>query len=142
MGTQHAKPTDPATDSPSPPEPGSIRTRRVHLVGAGGSGMSGLAMMLHAQGVPVTGSDQADGPALGPIHEAGIPINLGPSRGGLPEDRDLLIHSAAIPHDHPELLEAQQRSIEVLSYAEALGRAQAERTGISIDGRTPAHAAK
>ena len=136
MGTQHANPTSTSPDHPEAPthDAGSIRTRRVHLVGAGGSGMSGLAMMLHAQGVSVTGSDQADGPGLESVHAAGIPISLGPSKGGLPEDRDLVIHSAAIAHDHPELLEAQQRSIETLSYAEALGRAQGERTGISIAG--------
>lgn len=96
--------------------------------------MSGLAMMLHAQGVSVTGSDMAASPTLTPLAEAGIPIALGPSAGGLPEDRDLLVHSAAIPPDHPELLEAQHRGMEILSYAEALGRAQAERTGISIAG--------
>ncbi len=112
----------------------SIRARRVHLVGAGGSGMSGLAMMLHAEGVSVTGSDMADSPTLAPLATIGIPIAIGPSAGGLPEDRDLLVYSAAIPHDHPELLEAQHRGMEILSYAEALGRAQAERTGISIAG--------
>ena len=101
---------------------GAFTGRRVHLVGAGGSGMSGLAMMLHAQGVSVTGSDMAASPTLTPLAEAGIPIALGPSAGGLPEDRDLLVHSAAIPPDHPELLEAQHRGMEILSYAEALGQ--------------------
>ena len=124
---------DPTTGTPDPGVD-SLRTRRVHLVGAGGSGMSGLGMMLHAQGASVTGSDQNDGPGLTPLHEAGIPVVLGPSAGGIPEDRTLIVHSAAIPHDHPELLEAQHRGVETLSYAEALGRAQAERTGISIAG--------
>jgi UDP-N-acetylmuramate--alanine ligase len=135
MGTQHANPTDDPTEAPvTEPTLDTLRTRRVHLVGAGGSGMSGLGMMLHAQGAPVTGSDQSDGTGLAPLHAAGIPIALGPSNGGIPEDRDLLIHSAAVQADHPELLEAQRRGLEVLSYAEALGRAQAERTGISIAG--------
>lgn len=134
MGTQHEKSVaDPMTHHPVESKH-RLKHRRVHLVGAGGSGMSGLAMMLHAQGAPVTGSDQSDGPGLAPLHGAGIPIAIGPSNGGLPEDRDLLIHSAAVQADHPELLEAQRRGTEILSYAEALGRAQAERTGISIAG--------
>ena len=96
--------------------------------------MSGLAMMLHAQGTSVTGSDANDGVELEALHACKIPIATGPSMGGLPEDRNLLIHSAAIPPEHPELLEAQRRGIEVLSYAEALGRLQQQHTGISISG--------
>ena len=96
---------DPTTGTPDS-DADSLRSRRVHLVGAGGSGMSGLGMMLHAQGASVTGSDQNDGPGLTPLHAAGIPVALGPSAGGIPEDRTLIVHSAAIPHDHPELLEA------------------------------------
>lgn len=91
-------------------------------------------MMLHAHGTSVTGSDSEEGPELHPLRTANIPIATGPSAGGLPEDRNILIHSAAIPPEHPELLEAQQRGIEVLSYAEALGRLQSDHTGISIAG--------
>ena len=80
------------------------------------------------------GSDANDGPDLAPLHAIKIPIATGASTGGLPEDRNLLIHSAAIPPEHPELLEAQQRGLEVLSYAEALGKLQADLTGISIAG--------
>src|SRR5690606_20838828 len=54
--------------------------------------------------------------------------------GQLPDSCDLVIASAAIPADHPELLSAQTRGIHVLSYAEALGMLQSLKTGISIAG--------
>ena len=134
MGEHEATATKSETMTEHARSEGAFVGRRVHLVGAGGSGMSGLAMMLHAQGTSVTGSDADDGPELAPLRAQSIPIASGPSAGGLPEDRNLLIHSAAIPAEHPELLEAQQRGLEVLAYAEALGRLQADHTGISIAG--------
>ena len=96
--------------------------------------MSGLAMMMHALGARVSGSDAQTGPEIGALLDADLSMTIGESTGLLPEECDLAIHSAAVPPDHPELLEAQRRGIEVLSYAEALGRLQSERTGISIAG--------
>lgn len=113
---------------------GTLASRVIHLVGAGGSGMSGLAMMMHGLGARVSGSDAHAGPETDALLNADLAIRTGESSGSLRPDCDLVIHSAAIPLDHPELLEAQRRDIEVLSYAEALGRLQSERTGISIAG--------
>jgi UDP-N-acetylmuramate--alanine ligase len=112
----------------------SLANRVIHLVGAGGSGMSGLAMMMHGLGALVSGSDAQQGPEIEALLNANLTITTGESAGELSEECDLVIHSAAVPPDHPELLEAQRRDIEVLSYAEALGRLQSERTGISIAG--------
>ena len=112
----------------------SLATRVIHLVGAGGSGMSGLAMMMHGLGARVSGSDAQLGPEIEALVAANLTVTTGKSNGSLPDECDLAIHSAAVPPDHPELLEAQRRDIEVLSYAEALGRLQSERTGISIAG--------
>lgn len=91
-------------------------------------------MMLKARGADVSGSDMSDSEELAPLRSAGIPIATGQSIGGLPEDRNLVVYSAAIAPDHPELLEAQRRGVETISYAEALGRVQRQRTGISIAG--------
>ena len=96
--------------------------------------MSGLAMMMHGLGARVSGSDAQAGPEIEALLEANLSVTVGESTGRLPEECDLVIHSAAVPPDHPELLEAQRRGIEVVSYAEALGRLQSERTGISIAG--------
>ena len=96
--------------------------------------MSGLAMMLHAQGLMVTGSDSNEGPELAPLRAAGIDISSGQAAFTLPGGCELVIHSAAIKPEHPELREARERGIEILSYAEALGALQSMRSGISIAG--------
>ena len=106
----------------------------IHLVGTGGSGMSGLAMMLNAHGLSVSGSDSQDGPALAPLRAAGIRLSSGAPAHPLPDGCELVIHSAAISHEHPELVEARDRGVPVLSYAQALGTLQAMRSGISIAG--------
>ena len=91
-------------------------------------------MMLNGQGLSVTGSDSQDGPELGPLRSAGIKITSGKAASPLPEGCELVIHSAAITTDHPELEEARKRGLEILSYAQALGSLQAMRSGVSIAG--------
>ncbi len=95
--------------------------------------MSGLAMMLKARGFEVSGSDSRDGPELAPLRGAGIEVTTTEATP-LPEGCDLVIHSAAIRPEHPELQSARRHELEVLSYAEALGRLQSTRSGISIAG--------
>ena len=122
------------TTSKDTPSHQGLACQRIHLVGAGGSGMSGLAMMLNGQGLSVSGSDSQNGPELGPLREAGIRLSSGETAFPLPDDCELVIHSAAINPDHPELEEARKRGLQILSYAQALGALQAMRSGISIAG--------
>jgi len=68
------------------------------------------------------------------LRTQGIKINLDQQAGQLPEACDLVVASAAIEAAHPEVLEAQRRGIEVLTYAEALGRCMADATGVAIAG--------
>ena len=96
--------------------------------------MSGLAMMLHAQGFGVSGSDSREGPELDPLRSAGIQVIRPCDQPELPEECELVIHSAAIDARHPELEAARRRGVEILSYAEALGRLQSTRSGISVAG--------
>ncbi|MEE2680958.1 MAG: UDP-N-acetylmuramate--L-alanine ligase [Planctomycetota bacterium] len=126
--------SEPLTSSPDTPTLPGFTGQRIHLVGAGGSGMSGLAMMLHGHGFEVSGSDSQNGPELAPLRAAGISLASGESAFPLPSDCELLIHSAAISPGHPELSEARKRALPILSYAEALGLLQAMRSGISIAG--------
>jgi len=108
--------------------------KRIHFIGIGGCGMSGLALMLRTRGALVTGSDQSDGEAIDRLLDAGIPVRVGPAMQSLPMDTELVIASAAIKPDHPEILAAQAKSIEWISYAEGLGLAQRGRTAVSIAG--------
>jgi UDP-N-acetylmuramate--alanine ligase len=108
--------------------------RRLHFVGIGGCGMSGLALMAKNRGAFVTGSDQSDGEAIDRLEAAGIPVRVGPAMRSLPEGTELVIASAAIKPDHPEIATAHANGVEWITYAEALGLAQRGRTAVSIAG--------
>lgn len=111
-----------------------VAGRHCYLVGIGGCGMSGLARMLRARGAIVSGSDVAPGEPTARLEAEGIPVRFDQSLGALPEACDLLIASAAIRPEHPEMLAATSRGIPTLSYAEALGRCMLGRTGVCIAG--------
>ncbi|MFW6059246.1 MAG: UDP-N-acetylmuramate--L-alanine ligase [Phycisphaeraceae bacterium] len=108
--------------------------RRVHFVGIGGSGMSGLARMVQHHGAVCTGSDLADGPPIDALRGDGFGVVLEQTAASVPADCDLLVASAAIQSDHPELAEAQRRGITVLKYAPMLGALMRGRTGVAVAG--------
>ena len=108
--------------------------KRIHFIGIGGSGMSGLAQMLRNRGAAVMGSDQSWSPLLERLENLGIHTHVGDGMSVLPNDLDLVVYSAAIKHDHPELLAASERSIRTMTYAEVLGLAQQQCTSLSIAG--------
>lgn len=96
--------------------------------------MSGLARMLQHAGAHCRGSDSVPSDLTEALTRNGIPVMHDQSAGQLPEACELVIASAAIKPDHPELLAAQSRGLPVLSYAEALGLLQSMKTGLSIAG--------
>ncbi|MDZ4753716.1 MAG: UDP-N-acetylmuramate--L-alanine ligase [Phycisphaerae bacterium] len=106
--------------------------KRLFFIGIGGSGMSGLARMLATRGAECSGSDQTRSSLTDELIAGGMPVSIGPT--SVPSPCDLVIASAAIKPDHPEYLAAEALGIEVISYAEALGRAQLGRTAVSIAG--------
>jgi len=112
-----------------------VAGRVMHLVGIGGCGMYGLARLLRDRGARVEGSGRAPTELTERLRdEAGIAVSFDQDAGRLPEACEIVIASAAIPPDHPELLAAAERGIETLVYAEALGRLMRGRTGVSIAG--------
>jgi UDP-N-acetylmuramate--alanine ligase len=122
------------TTAPAPAPASGFTGQHVYLVGIGGCGLSGLGLMLRSLGATCRGSDAAPGPVTDALAAQGIEVSFDQAAGTLPDRCDLVIASAAISPDHPELLAAQERRIPIMSYAEALGQAQSERTGISIAG--------
>jgi UDP-N-acetylmuramate--alanine ligase len=112
----------------------ALAGRRVHFVGIGGAGMSGLARLFRRLGACCSGSDLQRTPLTAEMEAAGIDIGYDQSAGGVPEGTDLVIASAAVRDDHAEWRAAARRGLEIISYAEALGRVQAACTGISIAG--------
>jgi len=126
------KATPPGADPSGPGR--SFDGRTIHFVGIGGCGMSGLARLLKELGAVCSGTDNVPSDLTAALATEGIAVSHEQTAGAVPEDADLLIASAAIGADHPELLAARARGIPVLSYAETLGRVQTGRTGVAIAG--------
>jgi UDP-N-acetylmuramate--alanine ligase len=113
--------------------PESIAGRRVWMVGAAGTGMSGLARLLAAAGAVVRGEDADGGEALDRLVQEGFAMQLG-TAPALPEDTDLVVATAAIPAAHPTLVRARARGLPIRTYAQTLGQLHLERTGVSVAG--------
>jgi UDP-N-acetylmuramate--alanine ligase len=106
---------------------------RVHLVGVGGVGMSGLARLLLTRGIPTSGSELKDWPALAGLRALGGTIHMRHDPSNL-DGVDTVIYSSAIPADHLELVEARARGLRVLHRSEALAAAMAGRQTLAIAG--------
>lgn len=97
--------------------------REVHLLGAGGAGVSAAAQLLVAAGHVVTGHDRAASPFTAALRALGMQVAVGASSAELvPVGAGLVVRSAAIGKDDPQVLEAERRGLPVLKYAELLGR--------------------
>jgi UDP-N-acetylmuramate--alanine ligase len=107
--------------------------RRVHFVGIGGVGMSGIAEVLHNLGYTVSGSDRADSATTRRLSSLGIDVRRGHEAGHV-ADVDVLVTSSAIRADNPELLAARERRIPVVPRAEMLGELMRFRRGIAVAG--------
>ena len=94
---------------------------KMHMIGIGGAGMSGVAEVLHRSGHEVTGSDLKESPYTRRLREAGVTVHIGhdPLQIG---DAEQVVISTAIPSTNPELLEARRRSVPVVPRAAALAR--------------------
>lgn len=92
---------------------------RLHFVGIGGSGMSGIARMFHDRGHAVTGSDRAESAAVDSLRERGIPVEIGHDARHV-GDAEALVVTGALWVDNPEYQEALRRGIPVLHRAQAL----------------------
>ncbi len=108
--------------------------KRVHLVGVGGCGMSGLAGVLLRCGALVTGSDRSAFKAQTRLEELGASITIGHAPMNVPSDCDLVVCSAAIRDDNPEMAEARRRGTPRMKYAQMLGEVMRLRTGIAVAG--------
>ncbi len=108
--------------------------RRIHLIGVGGCGMSGLAGVLLRCGAIISGSDRVENAALRQLEAAGATIRIGQAPINVSADCDLVVFSAAIRDDNPELQAARRLGLECVRYAEMLGRVMGLRTGIAVSG--------
>ena len=93
---------------------------RIHMVGIGGSGMCPLAQMMQYRGYTITGSDRGENDNVKKLRELGINVFIGHSPKNI-EGAELIVYSAAVPADNPELVAANNRGILSLERSKLLG---------------------
>jgi UDP-N-acetylmuramate--alanine ligase len=103
--------------------------RRLHFVGIGGAGMSGLALVARALGAEVTGSDRAASPYMGPLRAEGIEPVIGHAAGNVPDGAEVVV-STAIASDNPEVAGAAR----VLHRGDLLAEVAGLRRCIAVSG--------
>ena len=106
---------------------------RVHFTGIGGAGMSGIARIMLARGIPVSGSDQAGSDQLTALAALGAQVHTGHAAANV-AGADTVVFSTAIRDDNPELVEARRRGLRVLHRAAALASVMTGRRGIAVAG--------
>lgn len=106
---------------------------RVHFIGIGGVGMSGIAEVLITLGYQVSGSDLGNGAAVQRLRALGADVRQGHAAENV-EGVDVVVVSSAIAADNPELLAARKRRIPVVPRAEMLAELMRFRRGIAIAG--------
>ncbi|MEM6370748.1 MAG: UDP-N-acetylmuramate--L-alanine ligase [Myxococcota bacterium] len=111
----------------------AARVRRIHFVGIGGIGMSGIARVLLELGHTVSGSDRREGPGLDGLREAGALVRVGHEPEAV-EGADVVVVSSAIPLDNPEVVAARQDGIPVIPRAEMLAELMRSQAGIAVAG--------
>jgi UDP-N-acetylmuramate--alanine ligase len=109
------------------------RIRRVHFVGIGGAGMSGIAEVLLNLGYLVSGSDKSSNAASARLKELGAQIFVGHAAANI-ADVEVVVVSTAIAQDNPEVAAARERRIPVIRRAEMLAEIMRFRYGIAIAG--------
>lgn len=94
--------------------------KRVHMIGIGGSGMCPLAEILNSKGYIITGSDNNESDPLNRIKALGIKVFMGHSASNI-EGAELVVYSAAISQDNPEIVAAKSKGIPTMERSHLLG---------------------
>ncbi|MCL4811702.1 MAG: UDP-N-acetylmuramate--L-alanine ligase [Vicinamibacteraceae bacterium] len=109
------------------------RTRRIHFVGIGGSGMSGIAELLANLGYDVTGSDEKRSSTTERLERLGVRVWQGHAAAQVGE-ADVVVVSSAVRPENPEVVEARSRHVPVIPRAEMLAELMRLRRGIAVAG--------
>lgn len=107
---------------------------KIHFIGIGGIGISGLAKYMRFSGHEVSGSDMKATHITQRLIDRGITVHIGHNAANIPEGCDLVIHSAIIKPTNSEIVEARARGIEVLHRRDALLRILKEKKVYAVCG--------
>ena len=108
--------------------------KKLHFVGIGGIGMSGIAEILLDQGFKISGSDRMLSDVTERLQKLGAIIFEGHRPENISEDIDTVVYSSAIQLDNPEIIETQKRKIPIVRRAEMLAEVMRLKYGIGIAG--------
>jgi UDP-N-acetylmuramate--alanine ligase len=108
-------------------------SRRLHFIGVGGAGMSGLALVCARLGATVSGSDRSDSSYMERLRAAGLDPAVGHDAANLPKGAEVVV-STAIGADNPELALARERGLEPIHRGALLAELCAEKRLIAIAG--------
>ncbi|HEX5045241.1 MAG TPA: UDP-N-acetylmuramate--L-alanine ligase [Candidatus Polarisedimenticolaceae bacterium] len=109
------------------------KARRLHFVGIGGSGMSGIAEVLVNLGYPVSGSDLSSNEATRRLKRLGARVHRG-HRAEYVRDADVVIVSSAVKQDNPEIVEARRLEIPIIPRAEMLAELMRLKYSVAVAG--------
>ncbi len=108
--------------------------KKIHFVGIGGIGMSGIAEILLDQGFNVSGSDKSLSEVTDRLQQLGAEVEEGHNASNIGPDVDAVVYSSAVAMENPEIAEAQRRSIPIIRRAEMLAEVMRLKYGIGIAG--------
>ena len=108
--------------------------KKLHFIGIGGIGMSGIAEILLNEGFKISGSDRALSEVTERLQSLGAVTFEGHRASNIANDVDTVVYSSAVMPDNPEILEAQQRKIPIVRRAEMLAEVMRLKYGIGIAG--------
>ena len=110
------------------------RKHRVHFVGIGGIGMSGIAEVLLNLGYSVSGSDLHESEATQRLRSLGAQVFIGHREANLSSDPSVVVISTAVKFSNPEVLEARRRQVPVIPRAEMLAELMRMKYGVAVAG--------
>jgi UDP-N-acetylmuramate--alanine ligase len=110
-----------------------LKLSRIHFVGIGGVGMSGLAELLLSYPLSISGCDTAESETTGRLRQLGIPVSIGHDPSHL-DDVDLLVVTSALSEENEEVRRARMRAIPVIRRAEMLGEIMRLKQGVAVAG--------
>jgi UDP-N-acetylmuramate--alanine ligase len=110
-----------------------VRGRKIHFIGIGGAGMSGLALVCARLGATVTGSDRADSSYIRRLREAGVNACVGHDAANLPDGAEVVVSTAIAP-DNPELSRAGELGLTVRTRGELLAELCSRKRLIAVAG--------
>jgi UDP-N-acetylmuramate--alanine ligase len=108
--------------------------QKFHFIGAGGIGMSGLAKLLLKHNAIITASDQNQSSVTDELAELGVGIKIGHNENNLDDQKRIVVISAAIKEDNPELKLARKKGFKIYKYAQMLGLLMNDYEGVAVAG--------